>query len=42
MMSIGISFIIGLILGCILTYSYDYYHNMKEFQKRQEKYKKMI
>ena len=35
-------FIAGLIIGIICGYTYDYYRNLKEFNKRQERYKKMI
>ena len=37
-----ICFITGAIIGAIITYSYDYYRNMKEFNKRQERYKRMF
>ena len=37
-----ILFFIGVIIGAILMYCYDYWRNMREFNKRQEKYKRMI
>ena len=36
------TFISGVIIGVIIGYTYDYYRNMKEFQKRQERYRRMI
>lgn len=42
MILIGVSFIAGLILGCVVTYYYDYYRNMREFNNRQERYKRMF
>ncbi len=37
-----ILFLVGVILGAILMYCYDYWRNLKEFNKRQERYKRMI
>lgn len=37
-----IYFIIGFIIGCIVMYSYEYWRNLREFNKRQERYKRML
>lgn len=34
--------IIGFATGAVCAYYYDYYRNIKEFNKRQEMYKKRI
>lgn len=37
-----IFFLFGVILGVVLEYCYDYWRNLKEFNKRQERYRRMI
>lgn len=32
----------SFLLGYIVSYSYGYYRDMREFNKRQERYKKMM
>ena len=42
MMASIILFCVGVFVGSIGMYCYDYWRNLSEFNKRQERYKKMI
>ena len=35
-------FIIGVIVGVIFEYCFEYWRNLKEFNKRQERYRRLI
>ena len=37
-----IGFSIGFIMGMIGMYCYDYWRNLREFNERQERYKKLL